>query len=56
MKKLLLVAVVSMAIIILLSVMAVSVYFLIGSSKQVNIATESTSTTKMAAKLHEEEK
>ena len=55
MKKLLL-ALVSMGIVTLLSVMVVFVYFLIGSSNQIYVTTESTSTTKMAAKLHKEEK
>lgn len=55
MKKLL-VALVSMAIVTLLSVVAVLVYFLIGSSNEIYVTTESTSTTKMAAKLHKEEK
>ena len=56
MKKLLWLALVSIAIIILLSVVAVFVHFLIASSDQIQVTTESTSTTKMAAKLHKEEK
>ena len=56
MKRLLLVALVSLAVIILSSVVAATVYFLIESSNQIHVTKETTSTTEMVGKPLEDEK